>query len=78
MQDLSTALGLCMCGQVVDIYSDIVFNFGVIGNIHDNVRVIRLRTARAQYGKRAIFKSIVTSSLSLMTDGTLYPGHPSH
>lgn len=45
---------VCVCGQVVDLYSDIVFNFGVMGNVHES------------------------SSLSLMTDGTLYPGHPSY
>ena len=69
---------LCICGQVVDLYSEIVFNFGVMGNIRDNVRVIRLRTARALYGKCVIFKSVMTSSLNLMTYGTLYPGHASH
>jgi len=50
-ENLSTALGLFMCLQMVDLYSDIFFSFGMMGNIYDNVRVIRLRTTRAQYDK---------------------------
>jgi hypothetical protein len=35
-------VGLFICGQVVDLYSDIFCNFGTMGNrIHDDVRVIR-------------------------------------
>ena len=50
-ENLSTALGLFMCLQMVDLYSDIFFSFGMMGNIYDNVRVIRLRTTRAQHDK---------------------------
>jgi len=31
--------GGLFCGQMVDLYSDIFCNFGMMGNIHDNVRV---------------------------------------